>query len=300
MNILGNGVIISLFIWAFFCNWYLLLIYLLVLGTYFTIGYIKSKKALKLTRRKIQMATWNEIGNPSCYCEIELERESVDEFIEDFNKKNPESPINYSHCILKAIGEGIVPNNGKICCGNFIREESVDLCLVLDMNQDKFEYVVVEGCNKLSLLEIAQQIEKKKKENKSFFFDMKNNQILKFLPTWIVQCYLIIFSYLSYDLNLNIPFLGIKKNHFGFGLVVNTASYKIDNIFFPLSYLSRTVLVAAINSPKEIAVVKDGKVVPQKVVNLNLTYDHRFADGSDCFKMVKKMCETWKEIWKFN
>lgn len=300
MNILGNGILFSVYIWAIFCNWYLLLTYTFVLSIYFTMSYIKSKRAIKNTRRKIQMATWNESGNPSCFAELKMPLENVDEFISDFNKKYPESKINYSHLVLKSLANAIEINNGKICFGNFIKEESVDLCLVLDMKGNKFDYIIVEGCNKLSILEIAKQV-KKKTENleKAAMFKMENLQVFKYLPTWIIQCYLIVLSYISYDLNLAIPFLGLRRNHFGFGMVINSAPYGIDNVFFPLSYLTKSFVVATINSPKEIASVKNREVVSEKIVNLNLTYDHRFADGSDCFKMVRKLKGTWNEIWKY-
>ena len=301
MNILVNGVILSLYIWSILYNRYLLITYIIVLCCYFVIAYIKSKKALKLTRRKIQIATWNDTGNPTCFAELKLSLENTDEYITEFNKKNPKTPINYSHCVLKSVARAIEINNGKICFGNYIKEESVNLCLILDMKDDKFEYIIVENCNKLSMLDIAKQVHFKIKHNdkKSFFFNMNKIDFFKYIPTWIVQCYLILFSYISYDLNISIPFLGLKKNHFGFGLVINTEPYKIDNIFFPLSYLTKSLVVATINSPKLVAVVREGKVVSENKVNLNITYDHRFADGSDCFKMVRKLHETWDEIWKY-
>ena len=171
MNILGNGVLISLYIWAIFFNWYLLFTYTFVLAVYFTMSYVKSKKAIKNTRRKIQMATWNESGNPSCFCELKMPLENVDEFISDFNKEHPETPIDYSHLTLKSLACGIEMNNGKICFGNFVKNESVDICLVLDMKDDKFDYIIVEGCNKLPLVELAKQVEEKKKTyGKSTYF----------------------------------------------------------------------------------------------------------------------------------
>ena len=53
MNFLGYGMIISTFIWALFNNWSLLLMYIIIMSLYLIMYFVKSRKAIKLVRRKV-------------------------------------------------------------------------------------------------------------------------------------------------------------------------------------------------------------------------------------------------------
>ncbi len=298
MNILGYGVLISLFLWSLLYERALFLIYLAVIGVYLYFSYLSSKKALKLVRRKIQIATWDDIGDPSIFGLLEIDTEEADKFIAEQNKKNPETPINYGHIGLKAMGEACKSsnNNGKICFGNFVPVDSVDLCLLLDMSGDKFDYVLIEGCNKLGIKEIAAQSKLKvsQLEKRSYFQKIENWNFLRFVPTFIIELILNILSFLSYNLSLNIPFLGLRKNHFGFGMVFDAQKYNTENVFFPLSNLTKTIHVTVLNKADDKVVARDNKPVIRKTMNINLTFDHRFADGSDALKMVAQYKKVWK------
>ena len=67
MNFLGYGMIISTFIWALFNNWSLLLMYIIIMSFYLIMYFIKSRKAIKLVRRKVQIASWSDVGDPTVY-----------------------------------------------------------------------------------------------------------------------------------------------------------------------------------------------------------------------------------------
>ena len=166
MNVIGYSILFSLLLWSIFYEKSLFYTYLFVITTYIIISFIKGRNSLKLVRRKIQIATWDDIGDPTCFGQIEVDLKKVDEFLEDHNKKN-ELQLSYIHVALKALGKGFGNNgrlNGKLSFGNFIKSDSVDLCLILDLKNEKFDYITLENCNNLSLKEIAEQIIQKKKD----------------------------------------------------------------------------------------------------------------------------------------
>lgn len=73
MNFLGYGMIISTFIWALFNNWSLLLMYIIIMSLYLIMYFVKSRKAIKLVRRKVQIASWSDVGDPTVYGQIEFD-----------------------------------------------------------------------------------------------------------------------------------------------------------------------------------------------------------------------------------
>lgn len=303
MNIIGYSILFALLIWSIFYEQSLFLIYLLTITSYIILSSIMGRKALKLVRRKVQIATWDDIGDPTCFGQIELKTKKIDEFLKNYNKKN-QSELTYLHVALKALGQGFGNNgslNGKLVFGSFVKSDSVDLCLILNLKNEKFEYVIVEGCNKLSINKIAEQIEIKKKalEGKKGLEKFENWFFLKYLPTYFLEIILTGISFCSYTLGIDIPFLGIKKNHYGYGLVMDVSSYNIENVHFPLSNLTKSVSVTTVNKAYEKVLVENGEVVVGKVMNLNFSVDHRFADGKDIIGMTDSIKEVWDSPEKF-
>ncbi len=47
-----------------------------------------------------------------------------------------------------------------------------------------------------------------------------------------------------------------------------------------------------INTPKKRIVVVDGKIEVRNTIMINVTFDHRFADGSDGAHMIKATKEV--------
>lgn len=297
MNIIGYSILFGLLIWSIFYERTLFYTYLLTIVGYIILSFITGRKALKLVRRKVQIATWDDIGDPTCFGQIELRTEKIDKFLENWNSKN-DLKLSYLHIALRALGEGFGTNgrlNGKLVFGSFVKSDSVDLCLILNLKNEKFEYVTVEGCNKLSINKIAEQIEAKKKilEKQKGLQKFENWYFLKYLPTYLLELILSTISFCSYTLGINIPFLGIKKNHYGFGLIMDVSPYNIENVYFPLSNLTKSISVTTVNKPFEKVVVDNGEVKVGKVLNLNFSIDHRFADGDDVICMSDSVQNVW-------
>lgn len=101
-------------------------------------------------------------------------------------------------------------------------------------------------------------------------------------------------------MGLNISFLGFGKQHFGTFLLTNVSSMKgYNEVYGPISNFCRSIATVVLCTPTERAVVKNGQVVPATIMNVMITFDHRFLDGAGGTKMSQKIMEVWQNPAKF-
>ena len=105
MNFLGYGLILSTLVWTLFQNRQLLMMYGIVLGIYIITYLVKTRKALKMVRRKVQIASWDEVGDPSVYGQIEFDMTEVNKAIELNNKQNDKTKLKKIHFGIRALGQ---------------------------------------------------------------------------------------------------------------------------------------------------------------------------------------------------
>jgi len=70
---------------------------------------------------------------------------------------------------------------------------------------------------------------------------------------------MIIIKFFTYTLELNIPFIGIKKNHFGTAMLIDVRKYKVKNIFWALNFITNSNYTMVLNTPFMKAVAINGK-----------------------------------------
>ena len=100
---------------------------------------------------------------------------------------------------------------------------------------------------------------------------------LRFMPAFILSGIMVFIKFWIYSLGLNLPILGLKKNHFGCSLLIDVAEYDVENLFWALSNSTNSNLVCVINKQFDKALpVDDGKVEIRKVFRMNIQLDSRF------------------------
>lgn len=305
MNIFTFGLLLATSLWSFFFDTRLLHIFTTVVLIYIALELWSRSKSNMSVRKKIAIATWNDTGDPTVFGKLEIQVEKIDAFLASHNKKNPDNQLNYTHVILKAMGYATAQNKktlGKICFGNYIPAESVDLSVFVDFNEKSMVDILVKDCKNSSLSNIGHQVAKATAalNNKETKADIDRK--IKFvdrIPTFLISIIINVLSFISYNVGISLPMIGLRKNHFGFGIVADVSRYGITDLTLPLCNFARSVFVAVVNAPYDKVVVVDDQLVTKRVLNLGIAFDHRFADGSDAMTMLKNIEHIWNEPEKF-
>ena len=233
------------------------------------------------------MSTWNAPHDPSCYGTLDLDCEIIDKFLENYNSKNPDAKITYTHFFMKLIGLGIekAPDaNGTIAFGQFVPFKGVNISTLVAVGKKNLTGVTVSNCQKLSLSEIRKKTNARIKKIKTDKDEDTNHQIntIKFIPAFIIECIIDITSFISYSLGIGFKFLRIKKYSFGNIILTNVSPLPFIDTFAPLVNFSEAFMVAVICKPKLRAIVgPNRKMEIRKMIKLNVTFDHRYADAAN-------------------
>jgi len=88
---------------------------------------------------------------------------------------------------------------------------------------------------------------------------------------------MLVVTYISQ--NLNLPFLGVKRRFAGASLIYHF-SHSYETSLFPMPYFCHVPVITSLNKKHRLARLENGKIVSKECIELNMSIDHRYSDGS--------------------
>jgi hypothetical protein len=188
----------------------------------------------------------------------------------------------FAHCISLALRDNPRANArahlGRVIPGT----DGVDLFMQVALKGDSLSGVLVRGADRLSVADLARESQRRVGElrggrDENFQSTLAN---LRFIPSFVLRPILLLTSFLGNDLGLSIPALGVPRDPFGTVQVTSLGMFDcVDAAFAPFFPLGRASLVLLVAGVKDKPAVVAGKVVPRRMVNICVTFDHRVVDG---------------------
>lgn len=116
---------------------------------------------------------------------------------------------------------------------------------------------------------------------------------MKFMPSYLIQAIFHLTNFIAYTLGVDFAPLKVKKHFLGSGVLTNVSKLDVEHVFAPHIDFGNTNLLMVITTPKDKAVVVDGKIVKRKMININLTFDQRMGSHYEVLESVKRATEVW-------
>ena len=308
MNGLAVCGIISGFIYFILFNLVPVYFILLFTGLYFTFSWVytpSSSNKFNTIRRKIQICTWSDPVRPSLMGYIPLKISNALRFIDKVST-NIGCHVTITHLVSKVVGQVFseFPDvNGKIAFGNFITYKTVDATLAVSMDEGvDLYYVPIKDITQKNVSTIAIEVRKNSESlrvGKDREVKEKSTKIFNYLPTYLISIVLEFSAFISSTLGIPIPLFNIKKHEFGSFLVTSVGMYNVEVGYPPLVPLFKAPALFCIASVHDEAVVADGKVVVEKILNICFNFDARFFDGMQAILMQNRIREIMEDPDKF-
>jgi hypothetical protein len=297
MNFWAFSFLLANLIWGIFWERALLAIFAVYLLVYLVPSYILGFKAKNNFRRRTSIATWDDSGDPVLHARIEIEMAPIEKFLETYNTENPNNKASLTLLFVRAMSLGLAKAKhtfGKKAFGNFVQSHSIDISFLVDVQGENLANALLKNCSQESLASLIQQLRTSVKEYKGGKNENLNKQmnLLRFVPSFVVQLLLRIGGFFSYDFGIYFPLGNLQPNNFGHGIITNIVSFDINDSFAPLVPFLKSIFVATMNTPYLRPVARNGKAEIAKVMNFNLTYDQRFTDVYDLGKIIERMQEV--------
>lgn len=254
---------------------------------------ISGLRKLKKTSifRKIAMGTWQNTGDPSVYGVLEVDLFKAIPYMKELESKH-QVKISPVHLVAKAISLVLIDRpeiNGIIRFSRIYLRPHVDIFFQVNVpgqgndqiKQATLSGVTIRQAENKSVSEIASELNQKGQDVRDRKKDelAESQKIMTFAPWGLSKWVLNIFSFLIYDLNLNLSFLGIPRDPFGSVMITNVGSLGIDMAWAPLVPYSKVPMLLTLGSIKDSPVVVDEKIEIRPIMKIGITFDHRFMDG---------------------
>lgn len=262
----------------------------------------KLKKNLSLFR-KIAIGTWRNAGDPSVYGCVEVDMEAALAYLQAFREATGKR-ITVTHLVARAMAQVLHehPEANAILRWNkiYLRDE-VTLFMQVAMKDEvtgapDLSGITLRDAHRRSLSELVDEVEDKARrvrERRDPSLE-RSRGLFRYLPHLLLNDFLRVVAFLSYDLNMDLSWAGMPKDPFGAAMITNIGSLGLDAAYVPLIPYSRVPLLLALGAVKETAVVRDGALCARRVMKVHATFDHRFLDGVQAAAMSRTL-RDWLE-----
>ena len=250
--------------------------------------------------RKIAIGTWQKAYDPSVYGTMEIRMDKAMDYIAKYREATGKR-LTVTHLIAKATAmcfQRCPDANAVIRFNRIYLRKVIGVFMQVVMTDEGADKVDLSGATiyeveKLSLGEIVDQVEAKvdkvRKRQDPALEGTRSS--FKKMPNFILNAFLKVLGFLSFDLNLDLRWAGVPKDPFGSVMITNIGSIGLNQAYVPLVPYSHVPILLATGNVVEQPVVEDGKLAIGKVMKINATFDHRIIDGFHASIMSKTLKE---------
>lgn len=291
MNFLAFGTLLAHFIWCAINRNGAFLIYITIIVGYTIANILKQRKYPNTFRRKVQLATWVDGGNPRAAAQMIADYDAYLSKITALNLPKGTEP-GLAVVFAKCFGTALFSMKkclGKISFGNFVQFRHVDISVQVSLGPNDVGYVLLQRVEEKSLKELTAEYKTKERELREgkntthrLFRRLADN-----LPPFLFQAVARVLMFIVYELGISLKFIGLPKHPFGVLVVADASATGLDDSFAPLNPLMKCSQFYQICAPKETVVAEDGKVFVKRLFAIDGVMDHRYADGADGSKIIR-------------
>ena len=249
--------------------------------------------------RKVALGSWRHPRDPSTYVEVKLEAQPALDFISNLNEKN----ITLTYFVAKVAAHCIksMPEmNSVILRGKLHSRKNIDLFIstALNMNGEKSlsGFVLHDVPNK-SLTEIsgfaAGEVNKLRRNECEMTKRIEKR--MRQIPHKLLVPFFRMMEFIQYTLNIAPRSWRIPKDRFGSLIITNYGALGIEKAFSPLLPCAHSAGVMGIGKVFDDVVAKSGKAEIQKSVYLTFTFDHRYFDGLQGAKFLRRFRKIFED-----
>jgi pyruvate dehydrogenase E2 component (dihydrolipoamide acetyltransferase) len=241
--------------------------------------------------RKIAFAMWRAPDQPEVLGALEVDATGLLEFME--RARAAGHRVTPTHLVGRALAHALreVPDvNVRIVGDRVIPEASVDIFFITAVSGGRdLSGAKVERADVKPVVEIAAELTERAralKEDKDPTF-AKSKRLSDALPRPVLRAALRLSAFLTGDLGLGIPALGLKPRPFGSAAVTSVGMFGLPMGFAPLSWMYKVPILILAGEITDRPVVIDKRIEVRPVLPLTATIDHRYMDGWHIARLLK-------------
>jgi len=237
--------------------------------------------------RRLAVGMWGNPSNPTAQGAREVDLSKTIPFMERVTKETGHK-ITVTHMFVAAMGRVLAeyPEYNVILRRNVpYQRDTCDVFVQVAIKgadgRADLSGIKINNADKLTVEEIAGKIAEraaKVRAGRDKDIEKAKGGVAR-IPPMVLRPTIQALTSLSYDWNLDLSFLGIKKDPFGAAMITNVGGFGIPHALVPLLPTSRIGILFCLGMIHDRPHVIDGKVEVRPTLILTGSLDHRVLDG---------------------
>ncbi|WP_435356866.1 2-oxo acid dehydrogenase subunit E2 [Emticicia sp. SJ17W-69] len=257
---------------------------------------MKTNNPLNTAWRKTASTIYKKPVDSKIFGSVEIDITDLEKYINE--KRKAGVKITLTHFFLlataRAIKEHVPELNTYVKRGNIYSYEQIDATVSVLLQNGEMGSVKMHNVDQLTLQESAIKLKEEIKksyqgdENATMQMKEKLARIPWPLRGWVYQ----LIKYLTTNMGISIPPLGLSANNFGSFILSNIGSIGLDigyPALMPSANISFVLILGGINKKPWVV---NNEIVPRTILTLGAALDHRVIDashGGKLFRYLKKI-----------
>lgn len=233
--------------------------------------------------RKLASASWGRPNDPQFYGDLEVDAASLLSYL-NVVRERAGVHATVTHAVVRAIGHALETTpqlNIRLARGREHIRSSIDVLVIVAVADNELTGVKVAAVNTKSLADIAAEVDARVtsiRAGTDAEFG-RTKRMLTVLPPKVLRRALRLAAWLTSDLDVDLPRLGLPRGAFGSAMVSSVGMTGVSHAYSPLAPYYRVPFLVLVGAVSEKAVVRSGHVVARPILTVTATFDHRYVDG---------------------
>jgi 2-oxoacid dehydrogenases acyltransferase (catalytic domain) len=242
--------------------------------------------------RKLAGSTWGRPMDPQFYGDLDLDASALLRYIEEIRHLTG-IHVTMTHLVGRAVAHGlaVVPElRVRLARGREHERESVDVFFIVMAEGGKeLTGVKIGDADRKSAAEIGEELSRRCSAIDAGADPElgRSKALMASLPPLMLRWGLRVAAWLTSDLNLDLPQLGMPRQAFGGAMITSVGGWGISHAYSPLASYYRVPVLILIGAVRQTPVAVAGQVVVRPVLTLTATFDHRYVDGFHAMQFAR-------------
>ena len=234
--------------------------------------------------RKLAGSAWGPPRDPQFYGDLEIDAGSLLELATSLRERTGVH-VTMTHLVGRAIAHGLVevPDvNVRLARGREYPRVTADVFFIVAASGgQELTGVKVEDVQDKPVQVLATELQDRAGRilsgEDAEFGQVKG--MMARLPRRLVSPSIRFAAWLTSDLHLDLPALGMRRDAFGGAMVTSIGMWGINHAYSPLAAYYRVPVLVLVGEVVHKPVAVQGEVVVRPMLPLTATFDHRYVDG---------------------
>lgn len=242
--------------------------------------------------RKLAAASWRAPSDPQFMGALDFDATALMAHAAAVRERTG-ARVTMTHLIGQAIAHGVraVPAcRQRLVRGRAYDRESVDIFFIVSADDGReLTGVKVTAADTKSVADISTELDRRRgaiADGADPEFG-RTKRMLEVLPSPVLRAGLRVSAWLTSDLNLDLPKLGLPRQAFGSAMITSVGMWGIAEAYAPLASYYRVPLLVLVGAVEPRPVARDGAVTVAPVLTVTATFDHRYVDGYQAAQLIE-------------